>query len=416
MLQILAGLMTDIWALLLAMSPYLIFGFGVAGILKVLIPEDYLVKHLAGRKWGSVFKAAFIGVPLPLCSCGVIPVTAHLKKAGAGRGAIISFLTSTPTTGVDSIFATYSLLGWIFVFMRVLASFSIGIIAGLLSNIFVKDVAPKSVHKHETCGDTCELHKGKGVYGRIRDILDYAYVDLIDDVGKWLIIGIVAGGLISYFVPTEIVETYFANPWVSYTFMLLLGIPTYVCATGSIPIAASLIIKGMSPGAGLVFLISGPATNTATISFVGGKLGGKTLFIYLTSIIIGSVGFGLLVDFMWPGLGQTVRSTMDMMHMLPSWLEVVCAVVLLVLVSRSYVVKLIRGIKRSSIKADVIIKVADMTCEHCKKTIEAAVSKIKGVEKVMVDLKDGTVNIKGKPDKKKVIKAIEDAGYSPENE
>ena len=415
MLQIFIGLTTDIWMLLLAMSPYLIFGFGVAGILKVLIPEDYLVKHLAGRKWSSVFKAAFIGVPLPLCSCGVIPVTAHLKKAGAGRGAIISFLTSTPTTGVDSIFATYSLLGWVFVFMRVLASFVIGITAGILSNIFVKDVAPKSAHKHETCGDTCELHKGAGAYGRIRDILDYAYIDLIDDVGKWLIIGIVAGGLISYFVPTEVVGTYFANPWISYTFMLLLGIPTYVCATGSIPIAASLIIKGMSPGAGLVFLISGPATNTATISFVGGKLGGKTLFIYLTSIVVGSIGFGLLLDHAWPGLGYTVRSAMDMMHMLPRWLEGLCAVGLVILVARSYVVKLIRGLKRSSIKADMIIKVSDMTCEHCKKTIEAEVSKIKGVEKVMVDLKDATVNIKGKPDKKKIIKTIEDAGYSPED-
>jgi uncharacterized protein len=407
------GLLNEIWFLLLAMAPYLLFGFTVAGVLKVLIPEEFMIRHLSGQKWGSVFKAALVGVPLPLCSCGVIPVTAHLKKAGAGRGAIISFLTSTPTTGVDSIFATFSLLGGIFTLMRVIASFFIGILGGLLANIFITDDKNNVQDIHEDCDD-CTMHQGKGVFGKIKDMFHYAYFELIDDVGKWLIIGIVAGGLISYFIPAQIVENYFGNPWVSYTVMLLIGIPMYVCATGSIPIAASLILKGMSPGAGLVFLIAGPATNTATISFVGGKLGKKTLFIYLASIILGSVLFGALVDLLWPGLGHDIKSAADTMKMLPYWLEVSCAVVLIAFISRSYLVKLMYLVVRSSVKSDMTIKVEGMTCAHCKRTIENAVSGVAGVEKAVVDLKNKTVHIQGNPDRNKVMKVIKDAGYTPE--
>jgi len=333
------ALILEIWLLTLAMSPYLLLGFTIAGVLKVLIPEEFLVKHLSGRSISSVFKAALIGVPLPLCSCGVIPVTAHLKKAGAGRGAILSFLTSTPTTGVDSILATVSLLGWPFALLRTAASFFIGILSGVAANIFTKEEPlPKAEkHIHDGTKPCCMPPKKKFI-----NIFKYAYFELIDDVGKWIVIGLVVGGLISYFIPATLVERYLGNPLISYSFMLLLGIPMYVCSTGSIPIAASLIMKGMSPGAGLVFLIAGPATNTATISFVGGKLGSRSLFIYLSSIVIGAVLFGGIVDMGLPGLGIQMMS-MERMHMLPYWLQLVSSWALLGLVLRSSITRLIKS-------------------------------------------------------------------------
>ena len=333
------ALILEIWSLTLAMSPYLLLGFTIAGVLKVLIPEEFLVKHLSGKSISSVFKAALIGVPLPLCSCGVIPVTAHLKKSGAGRGAILSFLTSTPTTGVDSILATVSLLGWPFALLRTAASFFIGILSGVAANIFTKQEPKPKIegHVHDGTKSCCMPPKKKFI-----NIFKYAYLELIDDVGKWIVIGLVVGGLISYFIPATLVGRYLGNPLISYSFMLLLGIPMYVCSTGSIPIAASLIMKGMSPGAGLVFLIAGPATNTATISFVGGKLGSRSLFIYLASIIIGAVLFGGIVDIGFPGLGVEMMS-MERMQMLPYWLKLGSSWLLLGLILRSSINRLIKS-------------------------------------------------------------------------
>jgi uncharacterized membrane protein YraQ (UPF0718 family) len=333
------ALVLEMWLLLLAMAPYLLLGFTMAGILKVLIPEDFLIKHLSGKKVASVFKAALIGIPLPVCSCGVIPVAAHLKKAGAGRGAILSFLTSTPTTGVDSILATVSLLGWPFALLRMGTSFFIGIFSGISANLFTFKEEPvqKVVHVHDGTKPCCMPAQKK-----FTTAFKYAYIELIDDIGRWLIIGVVLGGVISYFVPASAVGKYLGNPFISYSFMLLLASPMYVCATGSIPIVASLIMKGMSPGAGLVFLIAGPATNTATLSFVGGKLGSKTLFIYLVSIIVGSVLFGGIVDMGFSHLGTQIMS-MGQMQMLPYWLQVASAWVLLALIVRSSLTRLIKS-------------------------------------------------------------------------
>ena len=222
------ALMFEIWQLTLAMAPYLLLGFGIAGVLKVLIPESFLLKHLSGKKFSSVLKAAMIGVPLPLCSCGVIPVTAHLKKAGAGKGAILSFLTSTPTTGVDSILATVSLLGWPFALLRTGASFFIGILSGVVTNIFTTEEenlpAPEQEHVHDGTKSCCLQKKGHIV----PSIFKYAFMELIDDVGKWIIIGLVFGGLISYFVPANFCR---AVSWQSFDILFanVVDRHTYVC-------------------------------------------------------------------------------------------------------------------------------------------------------------------------------------------
>jgi len=413
------GLLLEMWNLLVQMAPYLLFGFTIAGVLKVLLPEEMLVKHLAGKSWTSVFKAAMVGVPLPLCSCGVIPVTAHLKRSGAGNGAILSFLTSTPTTGVDSIFATMSLLGWPFAIMRIIASFFIGIVAGLVTNIFGTGTTGDGHidHSDGSCGDECKIVARHGFLSGVRSAFEYAYFELIDDVGKWLVIGVAAGGVISYFVPTHLVQTYLGSTWISYTVMLLVGIPMYVCATGSIPIAASLIMKGMSPGAGLVFLIAGPATNTATISFVAGKLGRRPVFIYLGSIIVGAVLFGALTDLVLPQLGINMGAMSADMQMLPSWVGISSAIILVILILKSYIFKIFvrMNVGDKIMRADITIKVPDMTCDHCKRTIETALKNISGVESVWIDLDTKAVGVNGKINKDKIIETVKSAGYNPTN-
>jgi uncharacterized protein len=331
---VIKGLLLEIWFLFREMSPYLLLGFTVAGILRVLIPNEVVLKYLSGKSWRSVVNASIIGVPLPLCSCGVIPVASHLNKMGVKKGPVLSFLTSTPTTGVDSILATYSLMGGFFAVIRVLASFTTGIISGVLSNLFAsKEISfVDKTTPLKTCSKDLGDLKGTSLLYKSKVALKYAYIELIDDVSKWLIIGMVTGGLISYFVPVEFVTKYLGNSFISYSLMALIGTPMYVCSTGSIPIAVSLIMKGMNPGAGLVFLIVGPATSTATLSFVGGKYGSKTLFIYIGTIIVCAVGWGLILDHFWSSFGSTLY--MSHHHMSSTIIKNVSAVILIALMLR----------------------------------------------------------------------------------
>jgi uncharacterized membrane protein YraQ (UPF0718 family) len=296
-MEISLNILNEVWYLTMEMSPYLILGFLIAGILKLFIPTSFLVNNLSKPNLSSVFKAALLGIPLPLCSCGVIPVASHIKKEGASNGAVLSFLVSTPTSGVDSILATYALISLPFAIIRVLASFIGGFITGLFANISKTQNKPKAINSIPKCAvcNTEGKHK-HNIYEKIKAILDYGFVELFNDISKWLIIGIVVGALITFLIPETFVSSYFSNPVLTYGLMLIIGIPMYVCSTGSIPIAASLILKGFSPGSALIFLIVGPATNTATLSFVGGKFGYKNLFYYILSLIIVSVGFAALID------------------------------------------------------------------------------------------------------------------------
>ena len=353
-----------------------------------------------------------MGVPMPLCSCGVIPVSAHLEKQGASKGAVVSFLVSTPTTGADSILATYGLLGPVIAIIRPVAAFIAGLLSGTLTNIFAKETITET--------GTCPIEQKRETgcsYRGIAEILRYGLFELVEDTAKWLFIGITAGGVIGYFIPTAFIESYLGNSFIAYPAMIIIAVPMYVCATGSIPIAAALIMKGMTPGAGLLFLIAGPATNTATLSFVAGKLGKKVLFIYLFSIII--VGFltGLFADYFLKG--NIFSMGHSGMTMLPSWLSVSSAILLILLVLRVFAANLLFKI-RNSVKVKnpegtmIVFKVNDMTCQHCVKTISKALSDIPGITNVMVSLEKKTVSVQGEIAPEMIEKAIREAGYTPE--
>jgi hypothetical protein len=289
-LRIFYGVVYEIWQTYSEAALYILFGLLVAGIIQAFINKETIAKHLGQKRAKSVILAALFGIPLPLCSCGVIPTAVSLRKNGASKGAVLSFLISTPETGVDSIAISYALLDPIMTVFRPVAAFITAVIAGILENIFGKEdkgAIPQKTNICLSCGCAGdEHHKEHGIISRLKYGMRYAFSELLGDIAIWLAFGIIVAGAISYFVPASLVEGYLGNNWQAMLIMLLIGIPLYICATASTPIAAALIAKGMSPGVALVFLLAGPATNIARIFAVGKFLGKRSLIIYLLSISI----------------------------------------------------------------------------------------------------------------------------------
>jgi len=299
-MEILKAILLDFWNTLAEMSPYLLFGFLVAGVLSVFVSQRLVEKHLGGRGLWPLVKASVFGVPLPLCSCSVIPVTMSLHKHGASKGSAIAFLLSTPQTGVDSIFVTYSLLGPVFAIFRPIAAFLTGIVGGIFVNNLDKG-GPAQTAGSSKCEEHCCNHDNKT--GRLVRILKYAFVTLPRDIGRPMLIGLVAAAFISALVPDGYLAEKLGKGIGAMIVMMLLGIPVYVCATASVPIAAALIIKGVTPGAALVFLMTGPATNAASFISIWKVLGRSTAVTYLATVAGSAIVCGLLLDYLAGGAG-----------------------------------------------------------------------------------------------------------------
>ena len=295
--------MKEVLSLINEMSPYLLLGFFFAGVMHAFIPGMVYNRYLGGKGFKSVFYGALFGVPLPLCSCGVLPTAMSLRKQGASKGATASFLISTPETGVDSIIATYSVLGLPFAVIRPVAAFCNAIMGGWLINKFGdKDEVVPVDASAKTC---CCHHKQEethheGFLGKMREALRFGFVEMIEDIGKWLVIGLVIAGLITVFVPDEFFALFRGNTQLSMLLVLCIAIPMYICATGSIPIAVALMMKGLTPGAALVLLLAGPACNMASILVINKTLGRKSLVLYLVSIITMAILWGHVVDYLLP--------------------------------------------------------------------------------------------------------------------
>jgi uncharacterized membrane protein YraQ (UPF0718 family) len=291
-----------LWQLSMAMAPYILFGLLFAGVLHELVHDSIVTKHLGKDNIYSVVKSTIFGIPLPVCSCGVIPLATAIKKSGASKGATLSFLISTPITGVDSILATYGIFGWIFTLYRAVTSMIIAMVAGILTNILDKeeDTPSSAMHfsmnkpnSNSSCGT--EQKKTFSFVAAFR----YAFVTLLGDIAKALFWGLILGALITVAIPDNLAEVLQDSTWLSYLIVILIAVPMYVCATASLPIAAGLMLSGVSAGAAFVFLCAGPATNTVTIGVVKKMLGTKSLLIYLGSIVIGSILFGLGLDYIF---------------------------------------------------------------------------------------------------------------------
>jgi len=327
---------TEFYYLLLEMAPWLLLGFTFAGVLHVFIPKGSIKKYMGGKTLKSAVYAALLGVPLPLCSCGVIPTGISFHKEGASKGATVSFLISTPQTGIDSILATYSMMGLPFAIVRPFVAFISGIFGGILTNLTTRHDISQTV-EHEMKDD--EVIHGSN---KLKKMIRYAYMDFMMDIADWLIIGFAVAALISLLLPDNFFTLYLGNQFLSMLVVLAAAIPIYVCATGSIPIAAVLMMKGLSPGAALVFLMAGPATNIATMSVIGKAIDRKTLIIYVLSISLSALFFGWLINSFLPSEWFLMRLSHHTSHqhqLLPYWLQLVAAFVLFLLLVNVYIKK-----------------------------------------------------------------------------
>ena len=354
--------MEEIIHIINEMSPYLLLGFLLAGLMHAFIPQQYYSKYLAKPNFRSVLNATLFGIPLPLCSCGVIPTAMSLRKEGASKGAATSFLIATPQTGVDSIIATSSLMGLPFAIIRPIAALITALFGGSLVNTFDKnnDDKPHSEHEehhechchheHEEEHHECHCHEHEEhhatFFQKIKSALPYGYVEMMEDIGKWLIVGLIVAGLITVFVPAEAFKVFNENTFLSMLLVLAIAVPMYVCATGSIPIAVALIMKGLTPGAGLVLLMAGPACNMASMLVVKKVMGTKTLVIYLASIIIGSIIFGAAIDFMqFNGIMDFTANLVSTTHCEEgsSWIAWTSTAILIALLINALVINRLRG-------------------------------------------------------------------------
>jgi uncharacterized membrane protein YraQ (UPF0718 family)/copper chaperone CopZ len=400
----------SVWSTLREMSPFLLFGFLVAGLLSVLVKPETVERHLGGRGVLQALKAALFGVPLPLCSCGVIPVAASLRRHGASAAATTSFLISTPQTGVDSIMVTLSLLGPVFAIFRPVVAFTSGILGGALVNLFGYEKGV-SADEHPTCTAECCTGVENGGSGLLRGVR-YGFVALPRDIHRALIVGILIAGAITAAVPRDFFAGILGGGIFSMLVMMAVGIPVYVCATASVPIAAALIMKGVSPGAALVFLMTGPATNAATITTVWKIMGRRIAGIYLATVAASALGAGLLLDVV---IRETGSHPATHPHwMLPDPVKTIGALALIAVLGYAFV----RPAKVGTVAGTggagrtIRISIEGMTCNHCASAVRRALLETPGVASAEVDLGRGEAVVAGSGfDDAQLTKAVASLGY-----
>lgn len=348
------------YVLFLESAPWLLFGLVLAGMLNMFVPMSWMNAQLGGHGLKATVKAALFGAPLPLCSCGVIPAAVGLRRAGASKAATTSFLVSTPETGVDSISISYVLLGPFMAIVRPIAAICSAIVAGLLvGQDERKEGKEKTTNKHnvhqsnktnssccasqtettttQTTSSCCshdhgEKQEHKSVLGKIQASLVYSATELLDDTALWLLIGLGFAALVQAYLPDGFLAQW-GNGLLAMLVMVIISVPMYICATASTPIAAGLLLAGVSPGAVLVFMMAGPATNIATLGVVSKELGRRALIGYLSGVLGGALFFGYLVDIAVARFHIQVMPQIGPEHqLLPDWLTLSTGALLAVLV------------------------------------------------------------------------------------
>ncbi len=398
----------ELWRILLDLSPSLLLGLLAAGALHVFLPKNLVRRQLSGRNWKSVARAVLVGVPMPLCSCGVVPTAIGLKNEGASKGAATGFLISTPQTGVDSILVSASFLGWPFALFKVAAAFVTGVVGGVLANVATRNDPEEPTLLPMVNPITVEKPKS-----RLVGIVEYAVFDLLAMLDLWIILGVLAAAMISTAFPEGF---FFQQQWTQglggMLLMLLISLPLYVCSTGSVPIAAALISAGMPLGTALVFLMAGPATNLATLGAVYRGFGGRLLAVYLGVVAVFSIGFGLVFDFV---LGAGNAHTAHM-HSQPGWIATTSTIILLILLTFLLGRRVVNKLRTSPGKdnpVDLLLNVKGMNCPHCVANVKKVLESFDEVREATPDLDSGTVAVTGENlDSKKLAAAIRQAGYS----
>lgn len=423
------------------MAPYILLGFLIAGVLQVFVSPAALSRQLSGHGPRPVLMAALFGVPLPLCSCGVLPTAIGLRRQGASKGATTSFLIATPQTGVDSIAATYSLLGGTMAILRPLAAIFGGVFGGLWvdktdndSELHADDTKttcsegsnPKSLSCCTTSADCCKTSEYASLsFGRkCLAALRYAFVDMVQSIGKWLTLGLLVAVLITLFVPDSWVLSLASRPWAAMIVALCIAVPMYVCATGSIPIALSLMAKGLTPGVAFVFLMAGPAVNFASMMVLGKSLGRRATLTYIASVVITAVIFGLSIDYLLPREWFEVSAVAVVgahcAHHALGWFQILCSALFIALLLNAFLrTKLAsrraeRGEAPNTPLMSKTYHIRGMQCSHCAATVQKALQSLSGAQNVTVDLASKTALVEGDVPERLVKDAIEKAGFDLE--
>ncbi|NCB39481.1 MAG: heavy metal-associated domain-containing protein [Erysipelotrichia bacterium] len=405
------------WSVLGQMSPYLILGFLISGILSVMISPRWVEKHLGRGRVSSVIKATLFGVPLPLCSCGVIPVSASLRRHGASKGATTSFLISTPQTGVDSILATYGLLGPFFAVFRPLAAIVTGIIGGLAVS-FIDNDPPVVVDENLQLNGNGHLSFKE----KVKAALNYGFVTIPGEIAKAMFVGIIIAGLISTFISGNFVSQYIGNYYLTMLLMLAIGIPLYVCSTSSIPIALGFMHMGVTPGAAFVFLISGPASNAAAITVIWKILGRTSAVIYLLTLIFGALAGGFAIDYLDKTFaGIDLTGTMQSCHTALSMTETLSAVLMLAILlfsmyksrtTQSCCSSCATSTNHKEEKPGLTISVNGMSCNNCAEAVKRVILETPGVSAANVMLSEKKALVFGSElEAEKIVTAINSLGY-----
>ena len=375
-------------------------------MLYVFLPAGFIHRTLSKPGFFATFKAVLVGVPMPLCYCGVVPTALGLKREGASNGATTGFLISTPSTGVDSILVSAAFLGWPFAIFKVMAAFITGLIGGFIADL----VQPE---KQQPARAVDPEEQQKSALG-LKEVVRYAVLELYGAIDQWILIGVLAAAAITSLMPANLFhDLAWAQGLTGMLLMLAVAVPLYVCTTGSVPIAAAFIAAGMPLGTALVFLMAGPATNIATIGAVYRTLGGRLLSVYLATVIIMSIGFGLGFDFVLADASAGIMHDHG-----GDWLGIISAIIVIGLTVylniRRYRAKRNNSFRQyREFDMGLTLKVEGMSCQHCVASVKQTLEAVDGVESAMPDLNSGDVIINGDDlDREKLASAVRDAGYS----
>ena len=403
------------WAVMVTLAPWLLLGMGIAGVLHVILPADFVRQQLSGA--GGVIKAVALGVPLPLCSCGVIPAGLGLKRDGADDGATVGFLISTPQTGVDSILVSASFLGWPFAIFKLASAAITGVVGGALSNVVSSTNGASDVN--EDGSDAGDVAAGKEEETPdLSEMFGHA-VGILRTIWRWLILGIAVSALIEVYLPERslaLLSAEYGTLSASLA-MLVVSVPLYVCASASVPIAAALVGSGMPAGAALVFLMAGPATNVATIGAVYRALGGRVLAVYLATIIVGSmVGALAFEHLVAAGVTPTAMVHAHHEHGFLATLSAVALSFFLVYFAYKDLESFMDKQKIARAQADgatpvIEVAVTGMRCGGCVSNLRGKLSDDERIESATVSLEPGKAIVQGKITEAELRELVVSAGF-----
>lgn len=402
--------LSEFWHISCLMAPWLLFGFLCGGIIAVFVPDSFIRRQLGGKGFAGIVKASLIGTPLPLCSCGVIPVAATLKRQGAGSGTVASFITSTPQIGFSSFLPAWTLLGPAMALIKALFAFLTGVLAGALVNVLCPEPPPPPAEKTEPAAEEIVSVRPKG--NKIAATLQYAFGTLMRDVGGTLLFGLVISALLGVFLPEDFGVQYASNIFLVTPLIILISLPMYTCTNAAVPIAAMLMMKGFSPGAAMAFLIAGPSCSAPMLTSFWKLLGRRAMMIYIIMMIVMTLLVCWSMDLFGadiPGLDH-VHSGHE--HGIPLYQQIFAGLMLAIMAFNWISARLKKNRTLTAAPGQIILAVPDMTCGHCRQTIADALNALPGVSLADADLENRRILVQAPEEKRQLVRdTLKNAGF-----